>query len=243
MSAPSTLLVIGGSRGIGAAIVERLAEEDCRIAFTYAQREDSARELEARCQGRARAFKLELGDRRRPKELVAEVEETLGPILGLVNSAGIQRTQLLAMTSDDTWDELMDINLGGPFRCCRAVVPGMLHRRRGSIVNVASLGALRGVAGQAAYAASKAGLLAMTRSLAREVGRRGVRVNAVVPGFVATEMTASLQPAAVEALRGTETLATGTTPRAVAEAVAFLLSERSSSTTGQTLVVDAGASS
>jgi 3-oxoacyl-[acyl-carrier protein] reductase len=237
-----TVLVTGGSRGIGRAVVEVLVEEGLRVAFTWRSDEAAARAVEAAADGRATAFQLDLGDRKRPAALVAEIEERLGPVEGLVNNAGVQRSALLALTSDAAWDEVLDVNLGGAFRCCRAVLKGMVSRRRGAIVNVASLSALRGVAGQASYAASKAGLLALTRCLAREMGKRGVRVNAVVPGFVATDMTASLPPAAVAGLRAGESLAAGVDAAAVARAVAFLLSDRAASITGQSLVVDAGVS-
>jgi len=173
---------------------------------------------------------------------VAEVEAALGPVEGLVNNAGLRRESLLAMTSDADWDAVLDANLGGLFRCCRAVLRGMMVRRRGAIVNVSSLSALHGVAGQGAYAASKAGILGLTRSLAREAGRRGVRVNAVVPGFVATDLTAGLPEAAVAALRAGECLPQGVQPCDVAQAVLFLLSDRAAAITGQALVVDAGVS-
>jgi 3-oxoacyl-[acyl-carrier protein] reductase len=146
------------------------------------------------------------------------------------------------LTPDEQWDEVMEANLGGPFRCCRAVLPGMVSRRRGAIVNVSSLSALLGRPGQAAYSASKAGLLGLTRSLAREVGKRGIRVNAVVPGFVATDFTASLPESVSRELRAMQTLPGGTDPAAVAGTVAFLLSARASAITGQSLVVDAGTS-
>jgi 3-oxoacyl-[acyl-carrier protein] reductase len=241
-----TILVTGGSRGIGRAVVEALAAdaEACgrRIAFTWRAEEARAREVEARAGGCARAFQLDLRDRARPDDLVHEVETALGPIEGLVNNAGTRREGLLALTSDEDWDAVLDTNLGGLFRCCRAVLRGMVVRRRGAIVNVASLSALHGMAGQAAYAASKAGILGLTRALAREVGRRGVRVNAVVPGLVATDLTAGLTEAAVAALRAGESLPGGTTAAAVAELVCFLLSDRAAAITGQALVVDAGAS-
>jgi 3-oxoacyl-[acyl-carrier protein] reductase len=242
-----TVLVTGGSRGIGRAIVEALAADPAgasgsAVAFTWSSSEAQARLLEEAVDGRARAFQLDLRDRVRPDDLVAEVEAALGPLTGLVNNAGIRRESLLALTSDDDWDAVLDTNLGGLFRCCRAVLRGMMVRRRGAIVNIASLSALHGVAGQAAYAASKAGILGLTRSLAREVGKRGVRVNAVVPGFVATDLTAGVPEAAVAHLRAGECLPGGTGPDAVAEAVLFFLSERSAAITGQTLVVDAGAS-
>jgi 3-oxoacyl-[acyl-carrier protein] reductase len=237
----STVLVTGGSRGIGRAIVEALAREnDRKIAFTWRSEEALARELEEATG--ARAFQLDLADPARPDDLLAEVEEALGPVEGLVNNAGLRRESLLALTSDEDWNAVLDTNLGGLFRCCRAVLRGMMTRRRGAIVNVSSLSALHGVAGQAAYAASKAGILGLTRSLAREVGKRGVRVNAVVPGFVPTDLTAGLPAPAIAALRAGECLPAGVSAAQVADAVLFLLSGRAAAITGQTLVVDAGAS-
>ncbi|HEX5760371.1 MAG TPA: SDR family oxidoreductase [Thermoanaerobaculia bacterium] len=236
------VLVTGGSRGIGRAIVEALVAEGEIVAFTWRSHEEAAREVEEAAGGRARAFRLDLADRERPDELVREVEETVGPLAGLVNNAGERREALLALTSDADWEAVLEANLSGLFRCCRAALRGMIVRRRGAIVNVASLSALRGVAGQTAYAAAKAGVLGMTRALAREVGRRNVRVNAVVPGFVATEMTAGVAPEKVALLRAAECLPQGTTPAAIAAAVCFLLSDRAAAITGQALVVDSGAS-
>lgn len=210
------------------------------MAFTWNTNETAARTVEEGTG--ARAFRLDLADRGRPDDLVVEVEEALGPIEGLVNNAGLRRESLLAMTSDEDWDTVIDTNLGGLFRCCRPVLRGMMVRRRGAIVNVSSLSALHGVAGQGAYAASKAGILGLTRSLAREAGKRGVRVNAVVPGFVPTDLTAGLPEAAVAHLRAGECLARGVQAADVAQAVAFLLSDRAAAITGQALVVDAGAS-
>lgn len=238
----SVVLVTGGSRGIGRAVVEALVEEGFQVAFTWRTGEAEAREMERALGEKVRAFHLDLANRQRPADLVDEVEAELGPLIGLVNNAGMQRSGLLAMTSDASWDEILDINLGGAFRCCRAAVKVMVRRRRGSIVNLSSLSAQRGVAGLSSYAASKAGLLAMTRCLAREMGGRSIRVNAVVPGFVPTELTESLPERAVTGLRSTECLADGTDTAAVANAVVFLLSEKSAAVTGQTLVVDAGAS-
>lgn len=238
-----TLLVTGGSRGLGRAVVEALVAGTANpVAFTWSSSEEEARGIEEAAGGRARAFRLDLRDRSRPDDLVSEVEDALGPVEGLVNNAGIRRESLLALTSDEDWDAVLDVNLGGLFRCCRAVLRGMMVRRRGAIVNVSSLSALHGVAGQAAYAASKAGILGLTRSLAREVGKRGVRVNAVVPGFVPTDLTAGIPKAAVQALRAGECLPGGVSAAGVAGAVLFLLSDAASAITGQTLVVDAGAS-
>jgi 3-oxoacyl-[acyl-carrier protein] reductase len=235
-----TTLITGGTRGIGRAIVEALATEKRTVAFTWCSNEDLAREVERSTTGRATAFHMDIRDRSRPRSLVEEVESRLGPIEALVNNAATQHIELLAMTSDQVWDDVIDVNLGGAFRLSREVIRGMTTRRRGSIVNVSSLSALHGVAGHGAYAASKAGLLALTRCLAREMGRREIRVNAVVAGFVPTDMTSSLPESAVARLRSTECLPSGTEPMSVADAVQFLLSDKAASITGQTLVVDAG---
>lgn len=233
-------LVTGGSRGIGRAIVRALVGEGWRVAFTWREREDEARRLAGELGDAARPFRLDLLDRARPGSLVVEVEEQVGAIAGLVNNAGVRRDGLLAALPDAAWDEMLDANLGGVFRCCRAVIPRMLRRRAGSIVNVSSLTAVHGLAGQTAYGAAKAGILGLTRSLAREIGSRGIRVNAVIPGFVPTEMVADVTPERVTALRAAEVLPGGVTAASVADAVAFLLSDRAASITGQTLVIDAG---
>ena len=235
-------LVTGGSRGIGRATVAALVADGWTVAFTYRSDEAAAREVEAASGGRAHAFVLDLLDREQPRRLVTAIEKSLGPLDGLVNSAGVRRESLLAMTPDRDWDEVMDVNVGGVFRCCRAVLPQMMHRRRGAIVNVSSLSAVSGVAGQTAYAASKAALLGLTRALAREVGRRGVRVNTVLPGFVPTDMTAALPEETVRALRSHECLPRGTSAGDVASLVAFLISDRAAAITGQALLVDAGTS-
>jgi 3-oxoacyl-[acyl-carrier protein] reductase len=232
VSTPSALvrpvaLVTGGGRGIGRAIVAALVADGWAVAFTWVSDEAAARGMAE--QTGARPFRLELRDRARPAALVAEVEKELGPLGGLVNNAAVRRESILAMTSDADWDEVLDVNLGGTFRCC-------------AIVNISSRSAEAGLPGQSAYAASKAGLMGLTRSLAREVGRKGVRVNVVVPGFVATELTAAIPPAAVAKLRDTECLPAGTATRDVAQMVAFLLSDRAAAITGQAIAVDSGAS-
>jgi 3-oxoacyl-[acyl-carrier protein] reductase len=233
-------LVTGGSRGIGRAIVRTLVADGWTVAFTWREREAEARRLGEDLGGAARPFRFDLLDRARPGSLVVEVEEQVGPIAGLVNNAGARRDGLLAALPDAAWDELLDANLGGVFRCCRAVIPRMMTRRAGAIVNVSSLTAVHGLAGQAAYGAAKAGILGLTRSLAREVGGRGIRVNTVIPGFVPTDMVADVTPEMVKALRASEVLPAGVTVDSVAGAVAFLLSDRAASITGQCLVIDAG---
>jgi 3-oxoacyl-[acyl-carrier protein] reductase len=234
------VLVTGGSRGIGRAVVRALVAEGRRVAFTFRDGEEAARALESESAGLARAWRFDLRDRARPGAIVPEIEAALGAIDGLVNNAAIRRDALLAATNDADWDDVVDANLGGAFRCCRAVLPGMITRRRGSIVNVSSLTAMRGVAGQASYGAAKAGLIGMTKSLARELGRRNIRVNAVVPGLVMTEMVADTPPDRLKALRAIEALPSGTQPEDVAAMIVFLLSDRARATTGQALLVDAG---
>ena len=233
-------LVTGGNRGIGAAVVRALVAAEWSVAFTWKQHEDDALRLAAELGHAARPFPFDLIDRTRPGDLIREVEEQVGPIAGLVNNAGVRRDGLLALVSDAEWDELIDANLGGTFRCCRAAIPRMLGRRAGSIVNVSSLTAVHGLSGQAAYGAAKAGILGLTRSLAREVGSRGIRVNAVIPGFVQTEMVADVSPERVAALRAAEVLPGGVTAQSVADAIVFLLSDRAAAITGQSLVIDAG---
>jgi 3-oxoacyl-[acyl-carrier protein] reductase len=241
VSEQRVVLVTGGSGGLGRAIVGALAAEGATVAFTWASDETRAREVVAEAPG-SHAYPLDLRDPRAPGELVGRIEGDLGPIDGLVNNAGLRSDVLLAFTSDEEWQRVLDVNLGGTFRCCRAVVPGMVARRRGAIVNVASLSARLGLAGQTAYAASKAAVLGLTRSLAREVGSRGIRVNAVAPGFVATAMTAELSTEVVSALRQRECLADGVSAASVAATIAFLLSDGAAGITGQCLYVDAGVS-
>lgn len=235
-------LVTGGSRGIGRAIVEELLTDGKTVALTFRSQSQSARDLEQSFGDGVRAFQFDLADRERPLTLVQEIEADMGPIDALVNNAGIERSELTAMMSDTSWDEVLDVNLGGAFRLSREVVRSMVGRRRGAIVNISSLSALNGVAGHSAYAASKAGLVAMTRCLAREMGRRNIRVNAVVPGFVATDMTSNLNKDAVDRLRSHECLPRNITTQDIARVVTFLLSERASGITGQALPVDGGTS-
>ena len=235
-------LVTGGSRGIGRAIVDALVADAWTVAFTYRHDADAAREVETAAGGRARAYQLDVRDGAQIEHVVDAIEESLGPLDGLVNNAAMRQQSLLAMTSDAQWNEVIDVNTTGAFRCCRAVLPKMMHRRRGAIVNVSSLVAIAGIAGETAYAASKSALIGMTRSLAREVGKRGIRVNAVLPGFVSSDMTASLAPEVMNALRAHECLSRGTRAADVANVVAFLLSDRAAAMTGQSLIVDSGTS-
>ena len=241
-TSPRVALVTGGSRGIGHAIVARLVHDGFLVAFTWRRDEAAAQEVEAEFAGVAKPFQLALEEAGRPDALMREVEAAMGPIAVLVNNAGERTPSLLALTSDARWNATLDSNLGGTFRCCRATLRGMVARRAGVIVNLGSLAATSGVPGEAAYAAAKAGIVALTQTLAREVGRFGIRVNAVVPGLVVTDMTRELPESGIAALRARECLPGGTPPEAVAGAVSFLVSESAAAITGQAIVVDAGAS-
>ena len=236
-----TILLTGASRGIGHATVKRFSDSGWRVLTS------SREAVPAECKRDPNWTHHVTADLSQPQAVegfIGAVREALGdePLDALVNNAGLRRESLLALTPDRDWDDIMDVNLDGVFRCCRAVLPLMMHRRRGSIVNISSLSAVCGVAGQTAYAASKAALLGMTRALAREVGKRGVRVNAVLPGFVPTDMTASLPEDVVRALRSHECLPRGTSAADVANLAMFLTSERAAAITGQALIIDSGIS-
>ncbi|MFN7966516.1 MAG: SDR family oxidoreductase [Acidobacteriota bacterium] len=242
MKIPGPVLITGGSRGIGRALVEALVARHVPVAFTYQTSRAAADELVATSEGRAHAYQFDLSERERTAGLVEEIEATVGPLWGLVNNAAVRRDGLMALASDSDWQATMDANVDGPFRLTRAVLKTMMPRRKGAIVMISSLTAIHGVAGQTAYGASKAALLGMTRSLARECGKRNLRVNALVPGFVLTEMTSQLSAEQIKLLRAPECLPSGVTPEMVADAALFLLSTAAAGITGQTIVVDAGTS-
>jgi len=234
--------VTGGARGIGRAICEKLAREGAKVAFC-------GRDLE-----RGRRFADELrksgaegqffpADVARPDEVtsfLAAVLEKYRQVDILVNNAGITRDKLLVRMSSQDWDEVLGVNLTGAFQVTRAAAREMLRRGGGAIVNVSSVAGLVGNVGQANYSAAKAGLLGLTKALAKEFAKRGVRVNAVCPGFIDTEMTAGLSPELRAELLSRIPLQRLGTPEEVAEVVAFLCSDASAYITGQVVVVDGG---
>lgn len=236
-------LVTGGSRGIGRAIVELLASRGAAVAFTYREREDAADEVVravAAAGGRAWASPCDVADEARVQQVVAEAAAALGPIDILVNNAGVTRDGYLMLMDREKWDAVLRPNLDGAFFCTRAVVRGMLMRRWGRVVNMTSPSAVAGLPGQANYAASKGGLIGLTRTLSRELAPKGVLVNAVMPGLIETEMTAAIPAATRDAhLRNVPVGRLGTAAE-VAEVVGFLSSDAAAYVTGQVIGVDGG---
>jgi 3-oxoacyl-[acyl-carrier protein] reductase len=234
-----TALVTGSTRGIGRAIAESLAESGARVAVVSRDQARSAEAAAAIGNG-ARGFAADVSDVASIVTMVDGVEKEFGQIDILVNNAGLTRDNILFRIKDDDWDAVLDANLRGAFVAIRAAARGMIKRRWGRIINIASVVGLTGNKGQANYAASKAGLIGLTKSIAKELGSRNVLVNAVAPGFIETDMTAAMTPDARAALSGQIPLERLGTPRDIAGVVTFLASEHAAYVTGQTLVVDGG---
>jgi 3-oxoacyl-[acyl-carrier protein] reductase len=237
-----TVLITGGARGIGRVTAMRMLLDGWTVAFTYSQSKDAAVAFETESKGNAAAFEADVRDAEANRAVVEQVVKRFGSIDALVNNAGVRRDALLYNMTPEQWDEVLDTNLGGAWSMTKAVLPEMMQQRRGAIVNVASLSGLHGVVGQTNYSAAKGALIAMTRSLSREVARSGIRVNCVAPGLVETDMIAELDVEVKREMIRQIPMRRAVRADEVAAAIAFLLSDDASGITGQVLAIDGGAS-
>ena len=236
-------LVTGGSRGIGREIALALAKEGNNIAISYGNNKDRAMEVvnEIKSFGvDAIAVKSDVSISEDVTNLVKSVEESLGTIDILVNNAGITKDNLLIRMTEEDWDKVMDVNLKGVFLCTKAVSRSMMKKRYGKIINITSVVGITGNAGQGNYAASKAGVIGFTKSMAKELASRGIRVNAVAPGFIQTDMTDVLKEEIKADMLKIIPLNTMGNPSDIANLVVFLASEKSDYITGQVIKIDGG---
>ncbi len=232
-------VVTGASRGIGRAIACELGAAGASVAVVARSIEGAQATVDS-LTGKGAAITCDVADPARCTELIAEVQEELGPVDILVNNAGITRDNILVRLKDEDWNAVLETNLRGAFNTTRAVARGMMKRRSGRIINIASVVGLTGNRGQANYAASKAGLVGFSKSVAQELAARGVLVNVVAPGFIETDMTAQLPEEARDELAGRIPLGRFGAPEDVAGAVRFLAGPAAAYITGQVLVVDGG---
>ncbi len=233
-------LVTGGSRGIGLAISQELARAGCRVAV-IGRNEEAAKAAAAGFEGEGHhGYGCDVSDADGVRSVVDRIAEDLGRVDILVNNAGITRDNLFLRMTEEEWDDVLAVNLKGAFNMTKALARAMMRRRSGVILNVTSVVGLTGNAGQANYAASKAGLIGFTLSIARELASRGVRCNAIAPGFISTDMTAELPEAAIEELHARIPLGHLGEPSDVAGLVRFLAGPAARYITGQTISVDGG---
>jgi 3-oxoacyl-[acyl-carrier protein] reductase len=232
-------LVTGATGGIGWAIAEALHAQGANIAIS-GTRAERLEELRAKLGSRVTPLPCDLRDRAAVTKLADDAEKAVGQVDILVNNAGITHDNLFMRMKDEEWDDVIAVNLSSVFVLTRGVVRGMIRRRSGRIVNIASISAVLGNPGQGNYAASKAGLVGMTKSLAREVANRGITANCIAPGFISTPMTDALTPKQLEAIAGAIPAAKFGRPEEVAAAVVFLASDEASYVTGETIHVNGG---
>jgi len=238
-----TAIITGATRGIGKGIAEAFAKNGCNIAFTYASSVEKAKILEQEWSAlgvKVKSYQSDASDYEAAQKLVDDVLTEFGKIDIVVNNAGITRDNLLMRMSLEDYEEVIRVNLNSAFNLTKAVVKPMMKERSGSIINMSSIVGRKGNAGQANYAASKAGLIGFSKSVALELGSRNIRCNVIAPGFIETEMTEKLDPKAIEAWRASIPLKRGGTPEDIANACLFLASDMSSYITGQVLSVDGG---
>ena len=236
-------LVTGGTRGIGREIALRLAKEGANLAITYTSKEEQALDVvnEIKNHGvNAIAVKANVINNDDVLNMVKTVEEELGTIDILVNNAGITKDNLIIRMTEEDWDSVIDVNLKGVFLSTKAVARAMMKKRYGKIINISSVVGVNGNAGQGNYSASKAGVIGFTKSMAKELASRGIRVNAIAPGFIETEMTSVLKEEVKDAMIKNIPLCSFGKPKDIANLVAFLASEESDYITGQVIKVDGG---
>ncbi len=236
-------LITGASRGIGRGIALKFAEQGANIAFTYLSSVEKGEALVKELEAfgiKAKGYRSDAADFKASEELINSVVADFGTVDVLVNNAGITRDTLLMRMSEQQWDEVINANLKSVFNLTKAVQKPMLKQRKGSIINMSSVVGIKGNAGQANYAASKAGIIGFTKSVALELGSRNIRSNAIAPGFIETEMTDALDPKVVEAWRAGVPLKRGGTTEDVANATVFLASDMSAYITGQVINVCGG---
>ena len=234
------VLVTGASRGIGAAIADLLAARGAKVVGT-ATTDAGAQAITTRMASVGGVGKvLYVTDSAAVEAVIEDIGKSIGPISVLVNNAGITRDQILMRMKDEDWNLILDTNLSSVYRTSKAVMRGMMKARKGRIINIASVIGLTGNAGQANYAAAKAGIIAFSKSLAKEIGSRGITVNVVAPGFIQTDMTDTLPEEAKQALMGQIALGRLGSPSDIAEAVAFLAGPAAAYITGETLNVNGG---
>ncbi|SIS74112.1 3-oxoacyl-[acyl-carrier-protein] reductase [Kaistella chaponensis] len=235
-------LITGATRGIGKGIAEVFAKEGAQVAFTYAGSVDKAKALEEELGKitKVKSYQSDASDYDAAQQLAADVITDFGKIDILINNAGITRDNLMLRMSKDDWDTIIKVNLDSVFNLTKAVIKPMMKARAGSIINMTSVVGVKGNAGQANYAASKAGVIGFSKSIALELGSRNIRCNAIAPGFIETEMTSALDEKTVQGWREGIPLKRGGQPEDVANACVFLASDMSTYITGQVLNVDGG---
>ncbi|MBT8280196.1 MAG: 3-oxoacyl-[acyl-carrier-protein] reductase [Muriicola sp.] len=237
------VIITGASRGIGTGIAKIFANHGANVAFTFSSSEGPAAELEKELTGmgvKAKAYKSNAANFKECETLIASVLEDFGGIDVLINNAGITKDNLLMRMSEEDFDAVIEINLKSVFNMTKAVQRTLLKQRHGSIINMSSVVGVKGNAGQTNYAASKAGIIGFTKSVALELGSRNIRCNAIAPGFIETEMTGKLDEKTVQSWRDAIPLKRGGSPEDVANACLFLASDLSAYVTGQVLHVDGG---